>query len=253
MEIKFFLLVLVFAFALQYMDATIGMGYGNITPLLILIGFDPINVIIAVLGASVVLSITTGVLHHYYKNVDFSFDSPEFRITGILIIAGIIGVLLGVIIAVNISEKFLKSYIAILVIVIGALIIFKRQKKSKFSWKKLVGLGSLASFNQGISGGGFGPVLAGGQILSGVDARKAVGITALTEGIISFFAISFYIALNGIGSINWLLILALIIGGLSSTPCAIYTVKKFHPKKLKFYIGLGSVILGVVLLLEVIF
>jgi hypothetical protein len=38
----------------------------------------------------------------------------------------------------------------------------------------LLGLGLLGSFNKGLSGGGYGPLLTIGQILSGVNAKSAV-------------------------------------------------------------------------------
>jgi len=90
------------------------------------------------------------------------------------------------------------------------------QKTRDFSWLRLLFLGSIASFNKELSGGGYGPVVTSGQILTGVDARAAIGITSFAEGITCIAAVLTY-TLSG-KSVDWLLALALAIGVALSTP-----------------------------------
>ena len=42
---------------------------------------------------------------------------------------------------------------------------------------------TIASFNKGTSGGGYGSVVTGGQLPAGVDGENAVGITSIAEGL----------------------------------------------------------------------
>ena len=84
----------------------------------------------------------------------------------------------------------------------GIIIIATLKLKSKFSWFKIVTLGTIASINKGMSGGGYGPLVMGGQMLSGVDVKKAIGITSFAESLTCFAGVTMYFLLinksNGI-------------------------------------------------------
>jgi|SRR3989344_3423110 len=249
------------AFVLQFFDAAVGMGYGEITAVLLLLGFQPLEVVPSVILTSGILSLTTGLIHQGFRNVNFSINSEDFKITSLLTGFGIIGVLLGAFIALRLPADILKTYIGFLVLVIGISILLFREKKwsliwwrkQKISFKKIIALGSLAAFNKGISGGGFGPVLAGGQILAGVEIKKVVGITTMAEGIISLLGAIAYNFLNGGDHFNLSLILFLLVGGLLATPFGVYIVRKFHPRKLRWSVGIISIIMGSAILTQMLF
>jgi len=247
------LIVAVIAFVLEFLDASLGMSYGEITVILILFGFAPLEVIPAVIFTSAVLSLLAGILHHQSHNVDFSFKTKEFRITGVLTGFGIVGILIGALIASSIAEWLLLGYIGLLVIFMGVKVLLQNKNNQKFSWPKIIGLGSVAAFNKGMSGGGYGPVLASGQIIAGIESKKAVAITALTEGIVSFFGFLVYFLITGSSFMNWPLITALLLGGLFSTPLAVYAVKRFKMEGLKRYIGIVTIILGTLMLAKLFF
>jgi len=50
------------------------------------------------------------------------------------------------------------------VLLIEIFILITINRNYRFSWKKITVLGLIASFNKGISGGGYGPVVTGGQL-----------------------------------------------------------------------------------------
>lgn len=250
MIIETIILVLLLSFILQFFDASVGQGFGTLTPLLLILGFALLEVVPAVIFASAVLSLITGLIHHGFSNVNFNLKGRSFRITAILILFGSLGIIMGAVSAINIPEIILRAYIGLLVIAIGLSVLLKVKTKHEFQWRKIIGLGLLASFNKGISGGGYGPVLASGQVLSGVKSKKAVGMTAMSEGVVSFAGIAAYIFADGFKHINIELISALIAGGLIATPIAAYVTKKAHPRKLKLAIGLISIILGMIILLQ---
>lgn len=243
--------IIFIALLLQFIDAFLGQGYGTMTPLLILMGLAPLQVVFAVILSSAVLSLLAGFFHHIFKNADFSFGSESLKISSILTGFGLIGMLIGVLIAINIPKIWLEIYIALVIITMGFLILKKIKAKRKFSWKKLMGFGVLASFNKGITGGGFGPVLAGGQIISGVSSKKAVPITALVEGAVSFIGIIYYLIIGHGIYWNSPLIISLLIGGIISTPLAAFALKRFNPEKLKTAIGLASIALGLFFIVKI--
>jgi hypothetical protein len=68
-----------------------------------------------------------------------------------------------------------------MVLIIGVWIIVKRNKKFLFSWRKLFAIGLISAFNKGISGGGYGPLVTGGQIINGRESKSSIGNTTLVE------------------------------------------------------------------------
>jgi hypothetical protein len=166
-----------------------------------------------------------------------------------VIILNIIGIFIATLIAVNISEYFLKVYIGLLVLIVGLLVLFMIDVRIHFSWLKIVILGILASFNKGMSGGGYGPVITGGQIISGVETKGAIGITTLSEGITCFAGLLIYILLGK--SIMWSLALPLILGSLLSAPLGALFVSRFREKDLMKAIGILCLVLGMFVALKI--
>jgi len=227
---------------LQYLDASAGMSFGEITALLIVLGFAPLEVVPAVVLASAVLSSIAGFMHYRAGNVTFKKDHSLYVLAA-LCGFGIAAIVLGAFVATHIPEVWLTGYIGVIVIILGALILSKWKTKLKFSWPRLLGVGVLASFNKGMTGGGYGPVLASGQILAGVKSKQAVSITAISEGVVSTVGfLSFIFAFNA--PFNGPLIAALILGGLTGTPLAIFSVKTIDPKHLRLAVGIVSMLLG---------
>lgn len=244
MSIELILLVILIGFALQFFDAFVGMGFGTVTPLLILLGVPALEAVPAVIFSSLVLSLLAGVMHHQHKNVDFTPGSKSFKATALLSVMGVIAVIFGVMVAISVPPLVLNFYIGLLTLAIGLLVVFKKAVHRALSWKRLAFLGALASFNKGMTGGGYGPVLAGGQLLAGVESRKAVAITALSEGIVSLAGFTVFILVSGWLNLNWTVTGLLVLGGLFSTPLAVKAVKQIEASKLKTLIGLVSVVSG---------
>ncbi|MBU2222259.1 MAG: TSUP family transporter, partial [Candidatus Omnitrophica bacterium] len=127
--------------------------------------------------------------------------------------------------------------------------IVTQKKPVRFSWNKIIGLSFLASFNKGISAGGYGPLVMGGQILSGINPKNAVGITAFAEAITCFIGFIIYLIMGR--SIDWKLTSLLIISAVPAVPVAALTVKYLPADKLRFYAGILIIILGVCTLLKI--
>lgn len=232
------------AFLLELMDSSLGMGYGTtLTPVLLLMGYEPLEVVPAVLFSELITGISAAVFHHRFGNVNLARKSRHLRIALVIAVCSIVGSTVAVFIAVSIPKMALKTYIGILILAIGLVILFTWGRKFKFSWKRMVGLGLLASFNKGISGGGYGPLVTGGQILTGVESPSAVGITSLAEGLTCGVGLFLYIIIKG--GIYWGLAVPIAAGAFISTLPSAWFVSKVPARWLVMIIGVVTVILGV--------
>ena len=235
--------IIILAFICELVDSTLGMGYGiALTPIMLALGFEPIEIVPAVLCSEAITGILAGVFHHGFGNVDLRRGSHDLKIAMVLTASSVIGVLLATIIAINLPGWAVKLYIGVLVLALGLVILLNKNKEYPFSWKRIAGLGWLAAFNKGISGGGYGPVVTAGQVLSGVRGRKAVGITSLAEGVTSIVGFGIYF-LSDV-SLNGSLLLSLIIGAVISVPISAYIVSRMPAGKLTYIIGGVSTALG---------
>jgi len=272
---KMGVIIVIIAFFAEYVDSTLGMGYGTaLTPILLLFGFEPLEVVPAVLLSEFITGISAGFTHHSVGNVDFKPKTmnikkiiKSLRILGlvksfkrgtplhlkiVLLIAScsIVGTIAAVFLAINLPKLYLKLYIGILVIAIGVVILATAKKQYGFSWKKITFLGLVASFNKGMSGGGYGPVVTGGQMIAGINGKNAIGITSLAEGLTCFVGVITYLLTKKI--VSWQLAPYLIIGAVLSVPLSAITVKKINSELLRSIIGIITILLGMLTIIKVI-
>ena len=240
-----YLLLVVLAFVLEVIDASLGMGYGTIlTPVLLMMGYEPLRVVPAVIASQLIGDFLAAFFHHQFKNVDLSRGSEDLRVGLTLAGLGLVGSVASVLFALKLSKFALNLYIGTLVGVVGITVLITREKETDFSWLRLLFLGSIASFNKGLSGGGYGPIVTAGQILTGVNVAAAIAITSVAEGVTCIAAALTYIVAGK--PIGLELAIPLAIGVALSTPVAAYIVSKFDSKKLKLVIGVSTILLGAV-------
>lgn len=126
----------------EYVDSTLGMGYGtSLTPILLLFGYSPAQVVPAVLLSELVTGFLAAGMHHSVGNVDFCKGSKDRQVALVLSMMSVVGAVAAVSLAVNLPIKAVKLYIATIVIVMGLLIILHRRRALPFSWWRLVGIG----------------------------------------------------------------------------------------------------------------
>ncbi len=262
------LAIIIVAFGCEYVDSTLGMGYGTtLMPLLLLFGFTPLQIVPAILLSELVSGALAGCCHHYHGNVDFKLRHHHFTPLGVeqgwstrllqlrravprhlkiaLLLGGcsIVGTTLAIFIAVNIPDFWLKLYIGSLVFTMGLVILVFRHRNFRFSWHRLIMLGSLAAFNKGMSGGGYGPVVTSGQILAGVNGRNAVGITSVAESLTCLTGLMAYF-LMARQAMDWRLAGLIVTGAVLSVPFSALSVRKISPEKLTTAIAVITLLLG---------
>jgi uncharacterized membrane protein YfcA len=261
--------IAVVAFLCEYMDSTLGMGYGTtLTPVFLLMGFSPMQIVPAILLSELISGLLAGFFHHREGNVNLKPKTADiFKIKYMLrplgyvenlrsafplhlkvaiLLAGcsIFGTVAAVFVAVNIPKFWLKLYIGCLVLLMGIIILICFNRNFKFSKKRIIFLGLIASFNKGMSGGGYGPVVTSGQVLSGIEGRSAVGITSLAEGLTCLVGVIMYIFVCR-KPVDWTLAPYIIIGAVLSVPLSAKSVKIMSERKLKVAIAILTIALGI--------
>jgi uncharacterized membrane protein YfcA len=242
--LHFSVLIVVMAFLCEYIDSSLGMGYGTtLTPLLLMMGYNPLQIVPAILLSELITGLSAAFFHHRMKNSNFKIGAIDLKIALVMAGCSVFGAVAAVFVALNLPKFYIKLYIGVLVFAMGVLILATLKRKFKFSWKKISSLGLLAAFNKGISGGGYGPLVTSGQILSGVESKNAIGITSLAEGLTCLVGVITYISFTN-HTVDWSLSPSLILGAILSVPLAAYTVKKFKGGPLRLIVGIATLLLG---------
>ncbi|MEZ4387056.1 MAG: sulfite exporter TauE/SafE family protein [Candidatus Krumholzibacteriia bacterium] len=260
-----FLTLFALAFIAEFIDSAMGMGYGTLlTPILIIMGFDPLVVVPAILLSQAFGGMAASVFHHQFHNVRFDRSSPDFKAFLVIGGLGVVATIFAALLSLKLPPLVLKTYIGALVLVMGAVIL--RNRTYTFTWKKLIGLGILSAFNKGLSGGGFGPVVTGGQVMSGMNPRNAVGVTTLAEAPICLAGFMTFIVgrtvLEHRGGImqmpfaefagelfssrmfQWELLLALLLGSLFVSPFGALTTRLVRTSVMRPALGVLITVMG---------
>ena len=263
-ELIFFLVAL--AFIAEFIDSSMGMMYGTIlSPVLIVSGFDPLVVIPSILLSQGVAGFIAGMSHHKFSNADFkpkitcpkkivgkikehglieSFKrgfSRDFKIVFVVSVLGVVSTIIAVLLAVNIPKWALTTYIGILVLSMGVVLLSKL--KFEFTWKKILGIGILSSFNKGLSGGGFGPVVTSGQVISGNNSKNSIATTTMSETPVCLTGFAVYFLTVGFS--DWTFLFVLMVGSVIAAPLGAHFTSKMNEEKIRPLLGILAVGLGI--------
>jgi uncharacterized membrane protein YfcA len=236
-------LLFILAFLTAVMDIIFGMGFGlTMTPLLLFLNYTPKEVVPSLLLSSLIGNIVSSYFNHRFKNADFSPGSRLFKIVMVIGGVGILGSIAGATANTGIPNFYLGLYIGILITGTGLFLLFNKTLTLTFSWTKLALLGLFGSFNKGISGSGFGPIITTGLIYMKVSEKEAVSVQSFSELFVSLVSFGTFLA-SGV-LVNWDLTLSLSAGVAASAPLAAFIVKKADGRKLRAAIALVTTLLG---------
>lgn len=235
---------------MEFIDSSLGMLYGTVlSPLLILIGYDVRIAVPSILISQAVGGFVASCRHHKLGNADFQSGTTDYNVAKIIIWFGVFACFAGVYVSVSISPKILNTYIALLVIVIGIMIL--SDKSLIMTAKKIYALGFISAFNKALSGGGFGPLVAGGQLVfKDRNEKGAIGSTDFAEAPICLLSFFLWIMLKGIPPLNIIIPMCIgsAVGGFFG-PMALSKIKS--KKKLKMGLGVLILIEGIWVLFKV--
>ncbi|MBD3196504.1 MAG: TSUP family transporter [Candidatus Lokiarchaeota archaeon] len=253
-SIPLLILIVILTFLGAYIDNAFGQGYGMLSPTMIILGFEPVVVVPVLLLSQMSSGFAGSIFHSIFENVDLdSKDERDVKVTALFTISGMIGMTGAVLLAVNIPDIIISSYIGVMIMIIG--IIMLKDFGFKFSWKKLYAIGGFASFNKALSGGGYGAITTAGQVMSGRSHDEAVATSVFSEAFLSGYGFLLYFIFNG-GlpqfDIMIQLLIITIISSIIATPLGALTANRLEKKKAKKIIGYLSVILGIISIMRII-
>jgi uncharacterized membrane protein YfcA len=237
------------ALACEYLDSSMGMGYGTtLTPLLMLAGFTPLDIVPVVLLSELLTGLAAGLMHHRDGNVDFLHDAQARRTTLLLALLSGVGALLAVWVAISISKFWLGVVITGIILGMGLIVLATRNRQIPFHAGSIVTIGAIAAFNKGLSGGGYGPLVTSGQVVSGLPAKSAVAVTSVAESLTCLIGVLGYLAAGK--QLAWSLALPLAFGALLSVPLATLTVRRLRESTMRGLVGLTTLALGALALFK---
>lgn len=147
-------------------------------------------------------------------------------------------------VAISLSRFWFSVTIAVIVLAMGVVTLAARRRRIPYRPASIVAVGLVAAFNKGLSGGGYGPLVTAGQVVSGMPARHAVGITSIAEAFTCVVGLGAYALLTG--SPDWSLAVPLAAGALLSVPIATLTVRRMPEGVIRGAVGVLTLILGLV-------
>ena len=246
-------LLTVFSVAMfcEFIDSTLGMGYGTtLTPLLLLCGYSPLQVVPCILLSELVTGLAAGIMHQRDGNVDFFHDEKVLKTFSLLSILSVAGAVTAVFIAVQIPKVWLNGIIAIIILSVGITILATIHRQFRYRAIHIVLVGGVAAFNKGLSGGGYGPLVTAGQVVSGLSPKQAVAITSVAESLTCAVGLVAYLVLQK-GLLDFSLALPLMAGAVLSVPLATLAVRGLPEKLMRSSVGVMTSLLGLFTLCKV--
>lgn len=239
------------ALACEYIDSALGMGFGTtLTPLLLLAGFEPLVIVPAILVSECVSGAWAATLHHRDHNVDFVGDARARRTAIVLAMLSGVGTVAAVFAAVSIPKEVLRGAIGVIIVTVGVVILIAARRTFTYRMRHIMTLGTVAAFNKGLSGGGYGPLVTGGQVLAGLSARQAVAITSLAESVTCLVGLVAYALLRGAPA--WSMVVPLVAGSFLAVPMATLTVHHLSERVLRTGVGVVTCALGTLTLIKLV-
>lgn len=253
--------VVLLAFLFETMDSAAGMGFGTaLSPVLLLVlGFDPLAVVPALLISESITGLVSGWMHSEFENVEVSLKRPLGEETkAIVLITGVsaLGTLVSVLFAyfaLQFDKSIITTYVTFLVFLMAAVALFREHFKpaadAEYRPKSLIGFAALAGFNKGIGGGGYGPVTTMGQLFAGMYEKAAAAISSISEGLASVVGVIAYFTLTAVGvDLNFMLLPSLLAGSLLAAVLAPYSVRVIPNRIYRYIIPGYALAIGIFLL-----
>jgi len=243
------------------MDSAAGMGFGTgLAPLLLLMGYNSLQVVPALLISEAITGVMDAVFDHEFENVQFSFRplNETTKITLYIALFGCIATFASVFLthfAIKFPEILIKTYVAILVLFMGVFgvlrIKIKNIKAYSYKPKMLFAFSAIAGFNKGIGGGGYGPVVTLGQIFSGIYEKSATAIVSFAEGLVSITGILVFFLISYLGvNVDLSILPSIFTGGFFAAILAPYLVRVLPNKVWKYTIPIYAIGIGIYLILK---
>ncbi len=218
-------------FLAQFIDGSLGMAYGVTSNSFLLgVGIPPAMASASVHVAEVFTTAASGLSHFRLGNI----DKDLFRH---LLIPGVIGGFAGAYVLSNVQGAWIKAAVAVYLLIMGLRIIWKayHQVDQQDKTPPLFPLGLIGGFLDAIGGGGWGPVVTSTLVANGNQPRFVIGSVNMSEFFVTLVEAITFLAL--LGTLQWPIVIGLIVGGLPAAPLAAVMSKRIPARTLMWIVG----------------
>lgn len=242
--------VVLLAALFEFMDASAGMGFGTaLTPLLLMLGFDPKQIVPVVMIQQAAAGLVGAFLHREFQNVEWKWRPMSETVKLAWIIVGT-GVLFNILAIVGIYKIFkvptiyIKIYVGLLLLMMGITSLFQASRQRAYKPFKMLFWSALAGFNKGVGGGGYGPVVTIGGIMAGVPVKSMMAVTAISEGAVSSVAVItwFFMLTSGV-IVDYILLPSFMLATMFSAVAAPFATRVVPEKIWQYVVPAYSLIL----------
>jgi uncharacterized membrane protein YfcA len=236
-------------FLAQIVDGALGMAYGvTSNSVLLSFGLSPRLASAAVHTAEVFTTGVSGLSHIKFGN----FNKVLFLK---LIVPGVLSACVGAFLLGSVIDgNYIKPYVNLYLLVLGAIIIyraFKKKEAVKSNLKNASIYALFGGFLDAIGGGGWGPIVTSNLITQGNAPSTVIGTVNTAEFFVTYFSAGVLIYFTGIQS--WQIILGLIVGGTLAAPFGAYVAKKLPTKTMMVAVGILIILTSLYTLSKIIF
>ena len=216
------LLIALAGFGAQFVDGSLGMGYGvTSSTLLIAIGLAP-----AAASASVHLAELGTTAASAYSHV--RLGNVDKTVLRRIALPGAIGAFAGATVLSGLSTQAARPWASGLLLVLGIYVLIRFSRRRTIALRKgrpgtrlLIPLGLVGGFVDATGGGGWGPVTTPALMADGRMApSRVVGTMNTAEFAVSLAASVGFILGLGIAAIDWRILVPLLVGGVIAAPIA---------------------------------
>jgi uncharacterized membrane protein YfcA len=236
--------IAVIGFVAQFVDGSLGMGYGvTSTTLLLSAGLAPAVASASVHMAELGTTLASGAAHWRFGNVDWQVVWP-------LAIPGAVGAFAGAYVLSNISAGVARPWVSLILSCLAMMILARAligrtigsAAAARPRARALGPLGLVGGFLDAAGGGGWGPVTTSSLMAaSRMQPRHVIGTVSMSEFLVTAGAsIGFLVGL-GVAGFAWDAVAVLLAGGLIAAPIAAWVVRHVD------YRSMGVAVAGMIL------
>ena len=210
------------------------------------------------LASEAATGLAAGGMHNEFRNIELSLRPLNKAAKTLLLVAtlGVVGAVVAEVLAYfafELPETAVRTWVAAVVVGMAGLVatqVWLRGSK-KYRPRRLAPFAALAGVNKGIGGGGYGPVVTLGGILSGVHEKSSVAVASAAEGIASTVGAIVFAVFVVLGEdVSWDLLPWLWLGAFPAAVLAPYVVRVLPGRIWRYVIPVYATVVAAVLLID---
>jgi len=223
----------------QLVDGALGMAFGvTSSGLLLALGMPPVAASASVHYAETFTCGASGLSHLWAGNVRRGLFLA-------LVIPGVLGALLGVLVAIHVPPAWMRALLAPYLLGMGAFLLLRSARPAGLRTDVPRGTGPtglLAGFLDAIGGGGWSAITVTTLLARGLPPRAVIGSVHLAKCVVSIAASASFLLTVGLSHAS--AVLGLIIGGAMAAPFGALFVRRVPARVATALAGTAVLVLG---------